>query len=216
MKIIIIGCGKMGSSMANILSQRGHTITIIDKDPAAFNSLKPSSKIRTITGIGFDREVLQDANIERVDSLAAVTSSDEANAVIARLATQIFHVPHVVARLCDLRKKAIYDRIGIRTVDPIFWGIQRMCDILCFSPIDEVYSLGSGGVSVVEAEVPALLVGRQVRELTVAGEIVVAAITRGGNTFLPTLGALFQEGDIIHLSVVPSSKDRLKTLLGLA
>jgi trk system potassium uptake protein len=87
--------------------------------------------------------------------------------------------------------------------------------LLCFSPLNEVYSLGDGGVDIIEIQVPALLAGRQVRELTVAGEFVVIAVTRCGKTFLPTLGAQFQENDVIHLSVVTGSRDRLKALLGL-
>jgi trk system potassium uptake protein TrkA len=215
MRIIIVGCGKMGAGMAYDLVQRGHTVTVIDQNAETFELLKPSSKIRTVAGVGFDRDVLMEANIDRADALASVTSSDESNAVIARLASQIFRVPRVVARLCDLRKKAIYERIGIRTVDQMSWGIHRMSDLLCFSPLDDVYSLGDGGVDIVEVPVPALLVNRQVRELTVSGEIVVIAISRCGKTFLPTLGAQFEENDVVHLSVVPAAKDRLKIMLGL-
>ncbi|MEA4889761.1 MAG: TrkA family potassium uptake protein [Clostridiaceae bacterium] len=216
MKIIIIGCGRMGVGLAHDLSRSGHAVTIIDQDPAAFELLGPSMKEQRITGVGFDRDVLQQAHIEQVDALAAVTSSDEANAVIARLAKQVFRVPRVAARLCDQRKKAIYQRMGIQTVDPTTWAIRRMVDLLCYSPLNTVLSLGNGSVDVVEIEVPALLVGRQVRELTVAGEIVVIAVNRGGRTFIPTLGTLFQANDLLYLSAATSSNDRLKALLGLA
>jgi trk system potassium uptake protein len=216
MKIIIVGCGRMGSGLARNLSQSGHTVTIIDEDPLAFELLGPAFKGRTITGWGFDRDVLLQANIERTDALAAVTTSDETNAVIARLARQVFHVPRVATRLNDKRKEAIFLRLGLLTVDPTTWGINRVRDLLCYSPLDTVWSLGNGGVDIVEITVPALLVGRQVRELTISGEIIVIAVSRCGNTFIPTLGTLFQENDVIHLSVVASSNDRLKKLLGLA
>ncbi len=216
MKIIIIGCGRMGSGLAHDLSLRGHTITVIDRDPSAFERLGPSFKGRTIAGVGFDRDVLLQAKIERTDALAAVTSSDEANAVIARLASQVFRVPRVVARLYDPRKAEIYHRLGLQTIDPTTWGIHRVGDLLCYSPLDTVLSMGSGGVDIVEIEVPALLVGRKVNELMIPGEIHVIAISRGNKTFLPTLGTVFQGSDLIHLAVVAASSDRLKALLGLA
>jgi trk system potassium uptake protein TrkA len=214
MKIIILGCGRVGSGLALNLSDRGHTITVIDKDPLALESLSAAFQGRTLQGGAFDRDVLLQAEIERADALAAVTGSDEVNFVSARLAKQIFHVPRVVARLYDPRKAEIYRRLGLQTINPITWGIHRLAELLSFSHLDSILSLGSGEVDIVEAEAPLLLTGRTVNELTLAGEIQVAAITRGGTTFLPTLGAVLQEGDIVHLVVLASSTDRLKKLLG--
>src|SRR4030042_4895721 len=133
MKIIIIGCGRLGSGLVQDLSLRAHTVTVIDRDPLAFERLGPSFKGRTIVGVGFDRDILKQANIERTDALAAVTSSDEENAVIARLARQVFHVPRVVARLSDPRKRGIYQRLGLQTICPTMWGIQRISDLLSYS-----------------------------------------------------------------------------------
>jgi len=215
MKIIIIGCGRMGSGLAQTLSRQGHTITVVDKEPAAFERLGPTFKGRTVTGVGFDRDVLIQAGIERTDGLAAVTASDEANIVTARLASQFFRVPRVVARLYDPRKAEIYRRLGLQTISPIAWGVNRIADLLCYSQLETVISLGGGGVDIVEAEVPLLLVGHTVKELTVAGEIVVVAVTRGDLTFLPTLGAVFQKGDRLHLVVEATSADRLRTMLAL-
>ena len=216
MKIIVIGCGRMGSGLALTLSQGGHNVTVIDRDPTVFETLPASFKGSTLIGVGFDRDVLRKAGIERADALASVTSSDEANAVIARLASQVFRVPKVVARLYDRRKAELYKRLGIQTIDPSTWGINRVVDILCFSPLGSVLSLGSGEVDIVEIEIPALLVGRTVRELTVPGEVFVTAITRSNKTFLPTLGTEFERRDLIHLAVAAKSGDRLKAMLGLA
>lgn len=216
MKIIIIGCGRIGSGLAQTLSLQRHAVTVVDKDPAAFERLGPAFKGRTVPGIGFDRDVLLQAGIERTDALAAVTASDEANVVAARLASQIFRVPRVVARLYDPRKAEIYRRLGLQTISPVTWGIHRIAELLSYSQLESVVSLGGGGVDIVEAEVPPLLVGRTVKELTVAGEIIVVAISRGDITFLPTLGAVFQEGDRVHLAVEAASVDRLRTLLAMA
>lgn len=216
MKFIIVGCGRIGSGLAQKLSKAGHSVTVIDKNPEAFELLGDDFKGNMVTGIGFDRDVLAQAKIERTDALAALTSSDEANVLIARVASQIFRVPKVVARLYDVRKAEIYKRLGLQTINPSAWGINRVSDLMCYSTLESLLSIGSGDVDITEVEVPQLLVGRKVNELTVQGEIQVVAITRGNKTFLPTLGTLFQQNDLIHLAVNNASNARLKAMLGLA
>jgi trk system potassium uptake protein TrkA len=169
-----------------------------------------------VIGVGFDREVLLQAGIERADGFAAVTASDEANIVAARLARQVFRVPRVVARVYDPRQAEVYRRLGLQTIAPTTWGTQRLAELLCYSRLETVHHMGTGEVDVVDAEIPPLLVGRSIGELTLAGEISVAAITRQGRTFLPISGTTFQGGDLVHLIVLATSADRLKTLLGLA
>lgn len=215
MRIIIIGCGRMGSGLAQVLQLRGHSVTVVDRDPASFERLGPAFKGRTVVGVGFDRQALIEAGIERADALAAVMPSDEANVVAARLASEFFHVPRVVVRLYDPRKAEIYNRLGLRTISPISWGINRVADMLSYSPIETVLSLGSGGVDIVEVEAPALLVGRTVQAITVPASIHIVAISRGGKTFLPTLGTVFQGGDILHIAVASSAMERLRQLLGV-
>lgn len=216
MRIIIIGCGRVGAGLAQSLSLQGHEVIVVDNDPTAFERLGPSFKGQTVVGVGFDREVLLRAGVERADGLAAVTVSDEANVVAARLASQVFRVPRVVARLYDPRKAEIYRRLGLQTISPITWGVNRIADLLSYSQLEVVLSLGGGEVDIVEAEVPPLLVGRTVNAMTIFGEVHVVAISRGGKTFLPTLGTVFQEGDRIHLAALAASAERLKALLGLA
>ncbi len=216
MRIIIIGCGRMGSGLAQTLSLRGHAVTVVDKDPQAFERLGPAFKGKTLTGIGFDRDVLLRAGIERADGLAAVTSSDEANVVAARLASNVFRTPRVVARLYDPRKAEIYRRLGLQTISTVSWGIGQIADLLCYTELEAVLTLGSGGVEIVEAHIPPLLVGRTVKDLTVPGEIHVVAVSRGSKTFLPTLGTVFQDQDHVHLAVLATSTDRVRAMLGLA
>jgi len=214
MRILIIGCGRVGAGLAKTLLGRGHSVTVVDKDPLAFEKLGDKFKGQTIVGIGFDRDVLLKAGIERVDGVAAVTSSDEANVVASRIARDIFRVPRVVARLYDVRQAEIYKRLGIQTIAPTGWGINRIADLLLYSPLEIVFTLGSGEVELVEAEVPSLLVGRTVRDLTVSGEIHVVSITHDNKTFLPTPGTFFRENDLLHLAVLATSTNRLKELLG--
>jgi trk system potassium uptake protein TrkA len=214
MKILIIGCGRVGIGLAMNLIDRGHSVTIVDKDPLAFEKLGDHFKGKTVSGVGIDREVLLKAGIEHTDGVAAVTAGDETNVVACRIARDIFHVPRVVARLYDVRQAEIYKRLGIQTIAPTAWGINRIADLLLNSPLEAIASIGSGDVELLEAEVPQLLVGKTVRDLTVAGEIHIVSITRANKTFLPTLGTIFREEDLLHLAVLTTSTGRLKELLG--
>lgn len=215
MKFIIIGCGRVGAGLARTLSQRGHAVIVVDKDPLAVTGIGSAFKGQTVIGSGFDRDVLLQVGIERADGLAAVTGSDEANAVIARLARQVFRVPRVIARLYDPRKAEVYRRLGLQTINPVTWGIHRIAELLCYARLEPIVSLGSGDVDLVETEISPLLVGRTVNEVTIPGEVHVTAISRGGKTFLPTLGTTFQEGDLLHVAVLATSANRLDALLTL-
>ena len=214
MKNIIIGCGRVGAGLAQSLCQRRQSVTVVDQEATAFERLGTRFTGQTIIGAGLDREVLLQAGIEHADGLAAVTGSDDTNVVLARLARQVFRVPRVVARLHDPRHAEVYRQLGIQTITPLTWGIHRLTELLCYTHLNTILSLGSGEVDVIEVELPYLLAGRTVHELTLLGEIHVAAISREGRTFLPTLGTVFREGDLVHLVVLGSSAARLTTLLG--
>jgi trk system potassium uptake protein len=215
MKILIIGCGRVGAGLAKVLVKQTHDVTIVDRDPTAFEALGEKFKGKTCLGVGFDREVLLQAGIEQADGLAAVTASDEANVLAARIARDIFHVPRVVARLYDIRQAEIYKRLGLHTIAPTEWGIHRIADLLLYSPLDTVFGIGSGEVELVEVEVPHLMIDKAVRDLTVSGEIHVVSITRANRTFLPTLGTILQPEDVLHLAVMTTSTHRLRDLLGV-
>ena len=215
MRLLIIGCGRLGAGLGQSLATNGHNVTLVDKDPLAFEKLGGKFRGQRIVGVGFDRQTLVSAGIERADGLAAVTASDEANVVAARIARDIFRVPRVVARLYDVRQAEIYKRLGLQTIAPTNWGIQRISDLLLYSPLETTAAIGSGDVEVVEVELPLLMVGKTVRDLTVASEIHVVSITRANKTFLPTLGTIFRAGDTLHLAVLNTSASRLREMLGL-
>lgn len=213
MRVLIVGCGRAGSGLARTMLLRGHQVTVVDKDPEAFKRLGPNFKGRQVVGIGFDRDVLLEAGIQRADGFAAVTASDEANVVAARIARQVFRVPKVVARLYDPGQAEIYRRLGLQTIAPVSWGIERIADLLLQSDLDVEYHIGAGEVNLVVHSAPPLLVGRNVNSITVPGEVHVVAVTRSGKTFLPSLGTVFLEGDVLHLAVLASSTSRLDELL---
>lgn len=216
MKMIIVGCGRSGSGLAQALSKMGHLVTVIDSNPLAFKQLGPSFQGEAIAGIGFDRDVLMEAKIDRTDALAAFTASDESNAVIARMAREIYHVPKVVARLYDREKAEIYRHLGVQTLSSTTWGIKRAVDILCYSPLNTIFSMGNGDVELVEIEATPLIAGHRVSEMSVPGEVSIVAIFRGNKTFLPNMGTALQEGDLLYVAAAISSSSRLKRLFGFS
>jgi len=214
MKIIIIGCGRVGAGLAKVLGMRGHSVIVVDSDARSFERLGKGFKGKTVVGLSFDREVLIKAGIEKADALAAVTASDEANVVAARIAKQMFRVPRVAARVYDPRKAEIYRRFGLQIISPVALGIDRMAELLTFSQITLSETVGTGEVDRATVEIPDRLVNRTVADLTVPGEINVVAITRDGKTFLPTPATTFKSGDVVHVVLLVSSLDRLRDMLG--
>jgi trk system potassium uptake protein TrkA len=206
----------MGAGLARTLSLRGHTITVLDKDRDAMEQLEQSFRGQTIVGTGFDRGLLLQAGIEHADGLAAVTNSDEANVVIARLARLVFQVPRVVARLVDPRKAEVYQRLGVQIVAPIAWAIHRFADLLSYSELDAILSLGGGEVELVEVEVPPLLAGHKVSAISIPGEVHVIALNRRGKAFLPSSETVFQKDDSAHIAVLATSAERLRAILALS
>ncbi len=216
MRVIIMGCGRVGVQLALLLVEEGHQVVVIDYDANALTRLGPNFKGQKIVGVGFDKDILLKAGIERADAFAAASSSDNANIIAARIAHNIFHVPRVVARLFDPQRAEVYRRLGMLTISSTTWGAERIRELITSAEIDPIHSFGSGEVSLVNIEAPLQLVGRMVKDLTVSTEISVVAITRQGAAFIPTLGSQFKDGDIIHIAILASALERLKILLGLS
>ena len=215
MKVIIVGCGRMGSGLSLNLVKKGHHVTVIDSNPEAFETLGNDFTGLKVVGIGFDRDILVKARIEQVDAVVSCTASDEANAVIARIARNVYRVPRVVARLYDPIKADIYHRLGIQTISTTTWGIERATEMLTYSRLDSVYEMGNGNVNLVRIEVPPLLVGHTVYELIVIGEIHVVSISRNNKTFIPTTGTIIEAEDVLYITVIVSANDKLKSMLDI-
>ena len=126
MHVVIMGCGRVGSTLAQELDARGHSIAIIDQDPTSFRKLPSTFGGRTIAGVGFDRDRLIEAGIEHADAFAAVSSGDNSNIISARVARETFRVPKVIARIYDPRRAEIYQRLGVETVASVAWTAQQM------------------------------------------------------------------------------------------
>jgi trk system potassium uptake protein len=215
MRVIIMGCGRVGEQLAQLMSEEGHDVAVIDYDGTALARLGPDFKGRRIKGIGFDRDVLLHAGIEETDGFAAMSSSDNANVVAARIARTIFHVPRVVARLFEPERAEVYKRLGLVTISSTTWGAERTRELLTHAELDAVRSFGAGEVQLLEIEIPERLVGHSVRDLSVPGEVTVIAITRDGKALLPLLGTTFRAGDVVHLAVLSDAMARVERLLGI-
>jgi trk system potassium uptake protein TrkA len=213
MKVIVMGCGRVGEQISQLMAAKGHTVAVIDQDPAALARLGPDFRGQRVLGLGFDRGALLEAGIEQAEAFAATSSSDNANIVAARLARNMFHVPKVVARLFDPQRAEIYRRLGLVTISSTTWGAERILELLTHGDLDPVHTFGNGEVCLLSVDTPVHLVGRTVANLVIPGEIIVAALTRDGRALLPTLGTQFRAGDVLHLVVLASAMARLEALL---
>lgn len=212
-KVIIIGCGRLGINIAREMDQRGSEVVVIDKDALTFENLGKSFHGTTIVGIGFDRDILTQAGINMADALVAVTSSDEANVVAARIAKFVFRVPKVVARVYDPRKAEIYKRLGIPTISPVAMAGERISEILSFSHLKTVLTIGSGEVLITEVEMTTAFEGKKMEQLEIPNVAHPISLTRNGKTMIATPNQQLEMGDVVHLAVVASMTDRVKEML---
>jgi trk system potassium uptake protein TrkA len=212
MKIIIVGCGRVGAGLAKNLSLQGLDVTVIDKNKSAFDALGPTFKGKTVEGIGFDQKVLSKAGIEKADALAAVTESDEANIVAARMARSFYRVPFVAARVYEPQKAKIYRRLGIQTISPVTLGIERLSSMLVYPNLNVERAIGAGQVNLVDVEVDQILASKRNKDIEIPGELELVAVTRNGKTSLPTDAMVFQIGDILHLSVTSTARNKVYQL----
>ncbi|HMO58855.1 MAG TPA: TrkA family potassium uptake protein [Roseiflexaceae bacterium] len=144
MYLIIVGCGRVGSYLAHVMDAEGHEVVIVDKDPLAFKRISREYGGQKIVGIGFDRDVLRSAGIERADAFAAVTNGDNSNYIAASVARDTFRVPQVVARIYDPQREAIYRELGIRTISSTSWAVNTIKRILTSSESISTIQFGSG------------------------------------------------------------------------
>lgn len=204
-----MGSGRVGILLTQELAKRGHDVTVIDKNPAAFDRLPPGFEARKIVGLGFDRDVLEDAGIKEADAFLAVSSGDNSNIVSARVAREHYHVEKVIARIYDPTRADIYERLNIATVSTTRWGVKQMILMLTHPGEEVKETLAAGDLFRMRIQVPPHLVGKPVSSLDSAGKILVAGVDRGGSGFIPVATSTFQEGDVIAVIV---HKDALSAL----
>jgi trk/ktr system potassium uptake protein len=212
--IVIMGCGRVGSTLAHILEDRDSSIAIIDRDPEAFRRLRSSFKGERVTGIGFDRTVLIQAGIERADAFAAVSSGDNSNIIAARVARETFGVLRVAARIYDPRRAEVYERLGIPTVATVRWTADQMLRKLLPEGTEALWRDPTGKIVLAEVAFSPAWIGEHVKAMEAASMTRIAFIDRLGQAFVPEQGTVLQEGDVIHVVARESELDRIAAVFG--
>ncbi len=201
MHVIVVGCGRVGSELATRLLREDHTVAVVDKNANAFRRLPHPWPGDKVVGFGFDRDDLHRAGIERAGAVAAVTSGDNTNILTARIARETFEVEHVVARIYDPRRAAIYQRLGIATVATVSWTVDQVARRLIPGEVSSTWTDPTGDINLVEYPLPGALCGRPVSELADGERYRPVMVTRGGQARLVGPGVVGQEGDIVHFAV---------------
>jgi len=197
--IVIMGCGRVGSTIAHILEDQGHSVAIIDQDPESFRKLHSGFKGTKVTGVGFDRDVLMQAGIERAGAFAAVSSGDNSNVIAARVARESFGVERVVARIYDPRRAEVYQRLGIPTVATVAWTADQMMRRLLPEGAESLWRDPTGAVVLAEVAYSEDWLGQKVWDLESAAHVRVAFISRLGEALIPSPSLVLQEGDVVHV-----------------
>jgi trk system potassium uptake protein TrkA len=205
--VVIVGCGRVGSSLARVLTRDGHSVAIIDRRADSFVRLGADFAGRTVQGIGFDRDRLVEAGIEDAGAVAAVTSGDNSNILVARVAREVFAIERVVARIYDPRRAAIYERLGIPTIATVQWTTDRVLQrILPDVPTVEWID-ASAKVALVERIVPPAWAGRRALDLDADGDARVVSVTRLGVAQVAASDLLLQDGDVVHVALAGDGVD---------
>ena len=211
MHVVIMGCGRVGSTLAHSLEARGHSVAIVDQDSDAFRRLGADFAGLTVTGIGFDRAVLREAGIERADAFAAVSSGDNSNIISARLARETFGVSRVVARIYDPKRAEVYERLGIPTVATVRWTADRVERHLIPEGAVEIFRDPTSTVSVIEVPLHAGWIGQPLRALEAAAGARAAYLMRFGVGALPAGTTVLQDGDQVYMLVTDDIADAVTT-----
>jgi trk system potassium uptake protein len=207
--IVIMGCGRVGSTLAHILEDRGHSVAIIDQDPEAFRKLGSSFKGSRVTGMGFDRDVLIQAGIEEADAFAAVSSGDNSNIISARVARESFAIDRVAARIYDPRRAEVYQRLGIPTVATVRWTADQMLRKLLPEGAEPLWRDPTGKVVLAEVAFSDRWLGEKIKAIELATGTRIAFIDRLGEAMIPAPGTVLQEGDVLHIIAHEEELDRI-------
>ena len=209
MHVVVVGCGRVGSELTGLLEGAGHSVAIIDKSERAFRRLADTFTGRRIVGLGFDSDVLRDAGVEEAGALASVTSGDNSNILIARVARETFGLDRVVARIYDPRRAEIYQRVGIPTVATVSWATDQVMRRLFPDAVPHDWVDSTASVCLVERTIPDHWAGQAARSLEIPGRVSIVSFTRYGTARLVAPDTILQQGDIVHLVMDMGAQDDL-------
>jgi len=207
--IVIMGCGRVGSTLAHILEDQGQSVAVIDQDANAFRRLGSGFKGRKITGSGFDRDVLIEAGIEEADAFAAVSSGDNSNIISARVVRESFGIERVAARIYDPRRAEVYQRLGIPTVATVRWTADQMLRTLIPDGAESLWRDPTGKIVLAEVAYSERWLGEKVKLVEQSTGARIAFISRLGQTLIPEPGTVLQEGDLIYVIAEEADLERI-------
>jgi trk system potassium uptake protein TrkA len=211
--VVIVGCGRVGSSLARVLTRDGHSVAIIDRRADSFVRLGAQFSGRTVQGIGFDRDRLVEAGIEEAGALAAVTSGDNSNILVARVARENFGIEQVVARIYDPRRAVIYQRLGIMTVATVAWTTDQVMRRLIPEARPAEWTDPTAKISLVDRAVTDEWAGQPLADVEEAIGARVVAINRMGAATVPTARTVAQAGDVLYIAAETSRLAAIDTAL---
>jgi trk system potassium uptake protein TrkA len=200
MRVIVVGCGRVGAELALGLSRSGHDVTVIDKTASSFNHLPAEFRGRTVEGEVPGEDVLLRAGVADADGLAAVTNLDAVNAVVAYVAQNVYHIPHVVVRNYNPQHRDLQELLGLNVVSSSSWGAQRLEELLGSTPQRPELTLGRGEIKIHQIAISDRWAGQPIDALMEAVDGVVVAVVRGGHAQLPHNVESLEAGDVIALS----------------
>jgi trk system potassium uptake protein len=211
MKYIIVGCGRVGSMLAKLLVEEGHTVTVVDENPAAFKRLGTRFTGQVELGTGIDAEVIRRAGGDTADGFASTTNGDNRNVMAALIAQRLFNIKKVVARIYDPPRGKMYRELGIETVCPTTVGAQLIRDILV-APSDVSAAFDFGKVSSLRCAVTDAVANRRVSEIERDGAIRIAAIRTNGAVRVASPNDILTRGDEINVIVAPEALEQFTKL----
>jgi len=214
---VIMGCGRVGVALAHTLDSAGHSVAVIDQNPEAFRRLSADFSGSTVTGLGFDKDTLEQAKIDQAYAFAAVSSGDNSNILATRVARETYNVPHVVARIYDPGRAEIYQRLGIPTVAAVRWSTDQVLRrILPDYSMRGDFREPSGRLVLTEVALHREWYGRLVKDLEAAAGVRVAYLTRFGEGTIPENRTRLQGGDLIHVMMHLDRSQEVEKILASA
>jgi trk system potassium uptake protein TrkA len=206
--IIVVGCGNVGVQLGTLLASEAHDVVLIDKDPRAFKRLGAAFNGVTISGYGFDEEVLKQAGIEKCDAFAAVTDQDNSNIMAAEVASKIYRVPRVVTRLYDAERASTAEQLGLDYVCETSIVAQMILERL-------VNGQRRGCTPQRELPVIEFIAGpaaayKRVADIEIPRQFRICLVGRGGSHFVPDEDTLLRARDTILAGVAEQAREHIR------
>lgn len=215
MKVIVIGCGRMGSELAYRLFKEGHDVAVVDISGEAFNHLASDFQGRLYEGDALNQDVMERAGIKNCDALATTTETDAVNLVVGHMARDFYKVPHIVSRNFDPMYRNLFEAFNLQVVSDTSWAAQRMEELVYHADLRTVFSAGNGEVELYEISIPKSWHNQKVGKLVANQSCIVVSITRTGRAFIPTSETVLEDEDILLISATYEGIESLRKRAGL-